>query len=81
MKTEKMTIKEKFKFIWETVKDEDKHKFVFSIFEKQPKETQEAMLEYLATVGTDRIVNNLKKKREESVNNEQQRDRKSLEGQ
>ena len=65
---EKLSNKEKFKIIWETVKEEDRQKFVISIFEKQPQETQDAMLEYLATVGTDRILNNIKKKRDEAKN-------------
>jgi hypothetical protein len=65
---EKMTNKEKFKTIWETVKEEDRQKFVVSIFESQPTETQDAMLEYLASVGTDRIIANLKKRKEEAAN-------------
>jgi F0F1-type ATP synthase delta subunit len=66
---EKLSNKEKFKMIWETVKEEDRQKFVISIFEKQPQETQEAMLEYLATVGTDRILANIKKKKDETKPN------------
>ena len=78
---EKMSNKEKFKTIWETVKEEDRQKFVISIFENQPKETQEAMLEYLASVGTDRILNNIKKKREESLNNESKKNGSVSQGQ
>ena len=53
---------DKFKMIWEALLETEKERFVSIIFEMQTPKSQDSMIELAATLGVDRIYENLNKK-------------------